>query len=406
MIAAVALIVRMAAILATPDHNLVSDPADYARHALSIVHDRDYPNSLVTDGPTAIRPPGFPLLLAGVFAVSGDSVGAARAVQALLGVVVVLLIALITREIWGERTALVAGGLAAVFPPFIVVGATLFSEPLFVALLLAAVLAALRWRARPARRLIVAGGLLVGLAILTRANGAVILIPLLFAFWQPHAWRERSAYMAPALFLACAAVVIAPWTVRNAITMDAFVPVSDQDGYTLVGTYNDTARDLGGAWVPASLDERLRRFIEQRRHWNEVKLGSALRSEARQYALDHPGYVLTVAKHNTLQLFSLSWEDEKIGQRVGAGLGKNWAALTALGFYPFLALALLGLLVRAWRPAPVWFWAIPVLLLSVIMVAASSRFRAPIDPFLLMLAAGASVWLFDRLRPVRNLEER
>ena len=395
---AVALVVRLAAIVATPGHELVSDPADYARHAYSLVHDGSYPESVVTGGPTAIRPPAFPFLVAGVFAVSGDRVGAVRVVQALLGALIVALIALIAREIWGPRTGLVAGALAAIFPPLVVVGVTLFSEPLFVALMLGAILAVLRWRGAPRTRLLVAAGVLMGLATLTRPNGALVLIPLLFAVWKPREWRSAGSYAAPALLLVCAALAVAPWTVRNALTMDAFVPVSDQDGFTLIGTYNETSRELGGAWIPANLDPRIDRFIEERSDWNEVRLGSALRAEARRYAFDHPGYLLTVAKHNTLQLLSLDWDDEKTGQRVGAGLGTGWAALAAFGFYPFLALALLGLIVGGWRRAPLWFWAIPVLLASVIMVAASSRFRAPIDPFLLMLAATGVVWLADRLR--------
>jgi hypothetical protein len=132
-----------------------------------------------------------------------------------------------------------------------------------------------------------------------------------------------------------------------------------------------------------------------------VQLSADLRDEARRYAFEHPGYLLTVLKHNTLQLFSLSWDDEKTGQRVGAGFGKGWAALAAFGFYPFLALALVGIGTGAWRNARWWFWAVPVLMLSVIMVTASSRFRAAADPFLLILAAGGILWLGDRVRSRR-----
>lgn len=392
----VALLVRAGAIVAMPDLKPVSDPAEYARHGYSLADGHGYPDSVVTGGPTAIRPPGFPVLVGAVFALTDDSVGAVRLVQALLGVLIVALIALIALELWGRRVGLLAAALAAVFPPLVVAGMPLFSEPLFVVLELGSVLAVLHWRKSRGTPTLVIAGVLVGLSMLTRANGVLVLIPLLFAVWNSRKWRSARSYASPALLAACAVLVVAPWTIRNAVVMDAFVPVSDQDGYTLAGTYNETSRELGGAWIPVTLDQRLRSFIEERKSAGEVKLGRALRSEAKRFALDHPGYLPTVAIHNTLQLFSLSWSDEKIGQRVGAGLSAKWAAVTALGFYPFLVLALVGLLAGAWRQMPRWMSAIPLLMLSVIMVVASSRFRAPIDPFVLMFASVGAVTIADR----------
>jgi len=38
--------------------------------------------------------------------------------------------------------------------------------------------------------------------------------------------------------------VVAPWTIRNAVVMHALIPVSDETGGTLAGTYNPvSARD-------------------------------------------------------------------------------------------------------------------------------------------------------------------
>src|SRR4051794_25163504 len=69
----VALAVRLGAIAATPHIVLASDPADYARHASSISAGHGYPSSAVVraGGATAIRPPAYPYLLAGVYKVSG-----------------------------------------------------------------------------------------------------------------------------------------------------------------------------------------------------------------------------------------------------------------------------------------------------------------------------------------------
>src|SRR4051794_38288627 len=120
----VALAVRLVAIAATPHIPLASDPADYARHASSIAAGHGYPSSAVVraGGATAIRPPAYPHLLAGVYKVSGDSVLAGRVVQAVIGAAIVAVIALVALELFGPLTAIVAGALAAIFPPLIVDG--------------------------------------------------------------------------------------------------------------------------------------------------------------------------------------------------------------------------------------------------------------------------------------------
>src|SRR4051794_17749583 len=145
LVGVVALVVRLAALAATPDLALSSDPQDYARHARSIAATGHYPPSGVAPagGPTAVRPPGFPYLLGAVYAVSGDSVTAGRVVQAVLGALVVVLIPLGALELFGSRGALSAGLRAGVSPPLVIDGMTLLSEPLFVALELAALYAVL-----------------------------------------------------------------------------------------------------------------------------------------------------------------------------------------------------------------------------------------------------------------------
>ena len=38
-------------------------------------------------------------------------------------------------------------------------------------------------------------------------------------------------------------MTVAPWTIRNAYELHAFVPTTTQLGWALAGTYNDQARD-------------------------------------------------------------------------------------------------------------------------------------------------------------------
>jgi hypothetical protein len=54
-------------------------------------------------------------------------------------------------------------------------------------------------------------------------------------------------------------------------------------------------------------------------------------------------------------------------------------------------LAIAGAFTRRARTAPLWFWAVPIFLfVSVVWLGTGgARFRSPVDPFLILLAASA-----------------
>src|SRR5205814_345932 len=87
-----ALGLRVGVVLATHSYALAGDAWDYHRTAASIASTGHYPTSLdgPAGGPTAFRPPLYPLFLAGVIKVAGDDhvLTAARLAQALLGVAI------------------------------------------------------------------------------------------------------------------------------------------------------------------------------------------------------------------------------------------------------------------------------------------------------------------------------
>ncbi len=96
--------------------------------------------------------------------------------------------------------------------------------------------AALRARRARSRRYawVAAAGVLTGLATLTHVNGAVIVLPLIAAVWTRPAALSPRALAAPALLvLAAALLTIAPWTIRNAVELHRFIPVTDETGITL-----------------------------------------------------------------------------------------------------------------------------------------------------------------------------
>src|SRR5215203_2801498 len=186
LILALALLLRVGYVAVTPDYTLVHDALDYDRAAQSIAQGEGWPTSRAPDRPSAFRPPAYPVLLAVVYTVAGvehatrhERVVAARILGIVISTLVVALVGLVALQLWGRRVALLAMGGAAIYIPLILVGAAVMSEPLFAALLLGALAAALQHRRSTHRwRWLLLAGFLGGLTILTRANALVLLLPL------------------------------------------------------------------------------------------------------------------------------------------------------------------------------------------------------------------------------------
>jgi hypothetical protein len=208
--------------------------------------------------------------------------------------------------------------------------------------------------------------------------------------------------VAPSALVAVAVLTVAPWTVRNAEALGAFVPVSTQLGTSLAGTYNSAARadtDNPASWrslrrVPDYQD------ITRPSRWRQIpeaEMEKKLRAGALRFVREHPAYVAKVAFWNTaraLDLAGLGWS-RHTASTISAGPG--WADAGVLMFWLIAPLAIAGALTARGRRTPLHVLAVPVLLyLSVVFLAFETpRYRTGIDPFILMLAAVALMSAWD-----------
>src|SRR5205807_2723422 len=106
-ILALAFAVRLGVVLATPGVLLRNDAADYRRLGLLLAHGQGFGASHFAPGggPTAARPPLYPLVLAGTDRLAGDSLIASRVLQVLLGTAAVALAAIVAQQLRGQRAA-------------------------------------------------------------------------------------------------------------------------------------------------------------------------------------------------------------------------------------------------------------------------------------------------------------
>lgn len=160
-------------------------------------------------------PPGYPALLAGVGQAAGGALGAARAINIVaMGVAVLLLGQIVYRMTRSAVAAWTAAVLFAVHGQPVGLYLGMFSEPTYVALLLAVLATLMRFG--PRGKWLWVAGCLAGSAILVRFAGvhligccAVWIVAMNWRFGRRKALRRAAAFLIPALLPAML------WSIRN-----------------------------------------------------------------------------------------------------------------------------------------------------------------------------------------------
>ena len=341
--------------------------------------------------PAADHPPLTVLVLAPVAKV-WDSQLPMRWASALAGLAVVALTALLAREVAGDTAGLIAGGLAAVYPFLWVNDGLIMSESFTGVFVVGTLLASYLAMREPAKwwRWVLAG-LLGGLAALGRAE-LVLLVPFVAGgvVVTRRAGTPRVRLIAGAAMVLSLGVVLTPWFMYNRSRFDRTVLLSTNDGLAAVASNcapmyagpNIGLTDLSG---PPCLPEPP--------EGDQSVVAAAYRSQALAYMQDHAGRVPVVVLARVGRDWSLFRPGDML--RINEGEGRpSW--VTGLGlamYYPLLIGAVVGA-VLVWRRR-VWLWPllVPAIVVTVGTVFAygQTRFRAPAEPCLVVLAAVAIV---------------
>jgi len=325
------------------------------------------------DLPYATRPPLTPFLLAATYSFTGPSWTAAQVVLSVVGAIGCVLTGILGWRLFGPATGLAAGMLAALDPFLVFLPSVPLTENLALVFYVALALLLLRLSEDPSRLTAAAVGVVLGFAALNKPT-ILGFIPFL-AVWLTVRLRRRirEALSALAIVVAVAALVIAPWTARNFRLLGGIVPVTTQGGSTLY--------DANGPHAEYSI----RRLEEGAQGWyygpgaggpvDGLSAVEADRTRVRlavKFILTHPGTFLDQASRKVLifwgaypsAIHALSWS--VLGALAALGLGITWRS------WPTLMPIYLLLFQTALIPA--FFTSMP-------------RFRAPIEPILLVFAA-------------------
>ena len=183
-----------------------------------------------------IRPPLYPLYLAGIFRVFGVGFGPVLLISALLRGALVAGVSLLGRRLVSAPAGLVAGLLTAVYPMLIFTYTRFVSEVVYIPLFVLAFWFLERAVTGERTRDFAAAGALSGLASLARSTSLFFTIAV--AVWlvvrKSGAGRlSRRNFASAAVLVATMLAVISPWSVRNAVVHEAVILVDNSSAYNL-----------------------------------------------------------------------------------------------------------------------------------------------------------------------------
>jgi MFS family permease len=372
--------------------------------------------------------PGAPLFYAGVYFLRGAAdPEAARIAVAVLGAGMVLLVYLLGRRFGGPLAGLFASLLAAIYPVFIDNTGQLLSEPIAAFTLAAAALAFFWASDRQRTWAWIVPGLLLGATALTRPEylpfGALLGLVVLVRVGLRRGWAR--GFGSAALLVVSFALALAPWTIRNYVVLDRFVPVTTGGGKALfVATYlPGKGRQLP---VKRALIERFthkRSVSDQEVAHTQMK--DLLDRVARKYPdVDRDAALGRIGRENFRKYFRerpfayMRMIATKMWNVWRRGSGPTMRAGGWITFhYAILAFALAGLAVLALRRR--WEAVVPATLIGGITVIGGfllgiPRRNVPLMPLVLALAGAGAVWLAlvargwiaERRRAARGSAER
>ena len=302
--------------------------------------------------PGANHPPLWTLVLALAAALGATSFFAQILWGCVVGALAVAAVAVAGREMAGERVGLVAAGISALYPVFIVDDGSLLAETLLVPLVALVVWAFYRLWRRPTLGRAAVLGALCALCALTRSE--LVLLVLFLAvpaglFCRRFGVARRAALSAAALVAALC--MFAPWWAYTAPRFSHPVVLSDQLGVTLASA--NCAQTYSGRLMGYWTDD-----CEKAVHTTSTEDPSArdaqLERAGLRYAEHHAGrvpVVVAVRLGRALGLFKpaqqidLEWSvlgRPRLPSDIGLGV-----------YYALVALAVPGFVVLRRRGQPI-----------------------------------------------------
>lgn len=373
----IALAIRLIAVPLVHRIAYTSDEREYVRLGKMLAHEAAFIDS---NGERSSHSPFYPMVLAGLFLVGGDSLGLPLLLGCVLGALAIWLgVHLSMRLSNSETVALIVGVVIALYPGLVVYSALLQTEALFIVLFLLAFVSLYRLVESPTPFNIVAFGIVSGLATLTRAVFLgcfpLLLVSIVLMMRKRGQRPLIPAAGAAAFFL----LTLAPWAIRDYHTHGRLLLGTSTSGRLFLLGNNPYAT---GTW---SVKPGFMQWFEQQAAdrgvtnisaLDELSLRSLSTDVALAYIIHNPLVAIQLAlkKTHIILAYPITHSDSFVPLQALA-VGTDFVLLigVALGIVSTRGLRM--------KLAPVYF-TVAYFLLTQIVLEAEARNRLPLVPLL------------------------
>ncbi|MFN0151941.1 MAG: ArnT family glycosyltransferase [bacterium] len=346
-------------------------------------------------------PPLYPLVLAAChIAAPSAPYLAANLMQAAMSALIPLLLFGIGRRLFSERAGWIAAVAATVHPPLLGFAALIQTAILEIFCTTLAIYAFVRAgemrgdgsetsaaqrNASGSARAALLAGVAVALAALTRPP-ALALLAIAPVSWLAQRIAPRRVAVLTLAALAGAAALLAPWAARNHHVRGEWVLISSNGGWNLF-LGNNPAGTADKADVNRAVGPELRAHLQT---MNEVEGDRFLRALAINYIAAHPA---ETARRVLARARNLLWFNPEFGASSGysSALARWTRPIYMLSWGVLVALAAAGMILTRGdaRRQLLLYGAIAANAAVILSTFFVNRYRAPIEPILILFAAGA-----------------
>jgi 4-amino-4-deoxy-L-arabinose transferase-like glycosyltransferase len=277
--------------------------------ARSLVAGHGFGSPFVSNQPSAIMPPVYPLIVAGFFLLFGvhtpNAILAIHVFDCVINALACIPIFLLARRSFGERTAVWAAWGWAFCPYGIYFSAAWAWSTHLLLLCLCWLLYLEQSMEKSARLGLWAGfGLLAGFAGLTEPS-SLVLAPFLLALAAWKLAHNGKRWFVPGVVASLAlAATISPWLIRDAIVFHRFIPMRDSMGLEMwMGNNGDDLRWTSDELHPLHDRKELAAYNSE----GELAYMDQKALEAKTYISEHREWYAWMCMRRAVYLWTGYW---------------------------------------------------------------------------------------------------
>ncbi|UCF05572.1 MAG: glycosyltransferase family 39 protein [bacterium] len=316
-----------------------------------------YTRLALQGGISVSPPPGYPLFLRFIYHIFGPrNYTAVFVVQGLISTVTVWLIFLAAEKVSNTRSALIAAGVSAIYPNFLVYNLLTMSESLGIFFSVSILLLMVSSAPEKIKPSAAAPLLIVGCAVR----------PVLLYFW-PGMLLGLKRRM---IFVISTLVLISPWIVYGIATGKS----TNRPGRAFYKTYN-----------PRSDGRQFVRFSDTPLERSDLPNAVYIR-EAFRFIVNNKWKTVNIMYNKAAMIFSRGWDEHFMAKVIGASSYRR--AVMIYAFVPIMLLGFGGMIVTYDRRNRLVAFLVASYLLAFILLAIFKvRYRVLIEPMLIIYGA-------------------